>query len=294
MISFDEMQLDFRDHVDYAMMSSDNESSQRQSMSKRNLIPQARRHRRGKTSQKKEYNWCDDCDDIHPTALHSSTANSQHCPQLALGLEQKHVEAFALKLNQPVQPATSGFCLGDVRRWACGFCSKLWNTHNSYKAHIHEHLRNQQHRPKRWKHSLIVSGLLKQANIRNAWQAIIDKTMLFRRFQWDEASTGRAPYWMSTYGRAMQLQDYLERFNGSKEEGRDLAQLAFDLSRQAAWLRETSPSLLARARGKSYDAPLLEYYRVKPLPRLPRRPPRRTVGKNSGPQEELGCLTRQS
>ncbi|KAI9149941.1 Resistance to glucose repression protein [Paramyrothecium foliicola] len=234
--------------------------------------------RRRNPRKKRTYYWCEACDDVHVKTSCPVAASPKDCPELDHGIEMKLAGRFALRHVSPlggskaVQLAEQNGYLGPIRHWACGFCCQLFDAYASYTHHVHEHLKQQQRHPRPWKHSLVILGLLQQESVREAWRTIVDSVMLFRRFRWIKKSTGRAPHWMSAYDRSGQLQDYLERFAGTNKEAYQLAQLAFDLSCQATWLRERAPTVSSRTKVDGQATILLKYYRTKPLPIVPYLP----------------------
>jgi hypothetical protein len=74
---------------------------------------------------------------------------------------------------------------------------------------------------------------------------------------------------MSEYERGGQLQDYLERFQGSEAEAGSLAQLAFDLSCQVKWMRYKVSATSDETTMESKSAVVKAYYSAKPLPLIP-------------------------
>ena len=225
---------------------------------------------------RKQYHWCGSCGDIHADNTCYVLLDIYQYPAPDVTVTLEVAEDMTLRRVSLPAEAKDGHridqraYLGPIQYWACGFCMTLCESRVLYQEHVNQHLDGQGRSSKRWRHSFVILGLLQQNGLRQAWQSTVSNAMLFHKFRWDKDSTGRAPYWMSEYERGGQLQDYLERFQGSDIEAHSLAQLAFDLSCQAKWLRykvSTTSNETAMA-GKS--AVVKAYYSAKPLPVIPR------------------------
>ncbi|KAK0710227.1 hypothetical protein B0T26DRAFT_679525 [Lasiosphaeria miniovina] len=119
--------------------------------------------------------------------------------------------------------------MGSRKYWACGFCGSLHDSSDGYKNHVNGHQRVTPLLSERWNHSLVILGLLQQIHVREAW-SIITGDEDIANYSWDESATGRCCVWESNYGKPGKLQDSLEHFCGTWEDGIRLAWLAFRLS----------------------------------------------------------------
>jgi hypothetical protein len=164
--------------------------------------------------------------------------------------------------------------LGSRKRWSCGFCSLLHESHESHLEHLADHYESGKTLDD-WSHSRVIFGLLQQTLVRDAWNFLAAGKLGSpgsrpTSFTWYQGTTGRAEVY-GDYGRAGQLQDFLEHFCGVATDAVVLAQLAFDGVNVGIWNPYTQSSAFENL-GIDHSpssAALREFYSSKPLPPLP-------------------------
>ena len=163
------------------------------------------------------------CPDCNLDQLWSRNQFKQHHKQ-AHGCENcPHADKAVIPLRQRTA-------------WGCGFCGQLHHDWEERCQHVAQHY-DKGMTKKEWKHSMVIWGLLHQADIHPTWREFLHQKHGSRpnprpSYSWDKKSSGRS-HEVDQQGQHTRLQDMLE-YGGEPRDAMAIVQKAYELGHIAS------------------------------------------------------------